>query len=81
MSKLILESLNKEKYLTLEGIISLSKQKFGQGFSEKLFLEQLTYWDDIEDYKIEFLKNEVKPEMIKKFLFSEAEKFTSKIFN
>jgi hypothetical protein len=70
-----------DKYLTLERIISLSKQKFGQGFSEKLFLEQLTYWDDIEDYKIEFLKNEVEPETTKKLLLSESTKFTSKIFS
>lgn len=71
----------KDKYLTLDEIVSLSKQKFKQGFSEKLFLEQLTYWTDIEDYNIEFLNNKVEPETIKKLLFSEATKFTSKLFN
>ncbi|MDI6785153.1 MAG: hypothetical protein QMD92_00430 [bacterium] len=71
----------KDRYLTLDEIMSLSKQKFEQGFSEKLFLEQLTYWTDIEDYDIEFLKDKIEPETIKELLFSEATKFTSKLFN
>jgi len=71
----------KDRYLTLDEIMSLSKQKFKKGFSEKLFLEQLIYWVDIDDYDIKYLKNKIEPETIKKFLLSEATKFTSKLFN
>ena len=70
--------LIKNKHILLEEIIKLSKQKFGNGFSEKLFLEQLTYWGDVEDYDIKFLKETVEPEIIKDLLLSEATKFSSK---
>lgn len=73
--------LIKEMKLTLEDIIKLSKQKFENGFSEKLFLEQLTYWGDIGDYDIVYLKDNIEPEIIKKLLLSEATKFSSKVFN
>lgn len=72
--------LLKNNYLSMEDLISLARKKFGAGFSEKLFFEQLIYWDDIDNYKIEFLTKEVQPEEIKKFLTKEVEKFTSKIF-
>lgn len=73
--------LIKSKYLNLEEIMKLAKQKFGLGFSEKLFLEQLTYWSDIEDYGVKYLKDNIEPETIKKLLLSEATKFTKKLFN
>lgn len=73
--------LIKSKYLNLEEIMKLAKQKFGLGFSEKLFLEQLTYWSDIEDYGVKYLKDNIEPETIKKLLLSEVTKFTKKLFN
>lgn len=73
--------LIKSKYLNLEEIMKLAKQKFGLGFSEKLFLEQLTYWSDIEDYGVKYLKDNIEPETIKRLLLSEATKFTKKLFN
>ncbi len=72
--------LIKNKYLKLEEIISISKQKFKNGFSEKLFIEQLTYWDDIEDYGIRFLNDQISIDVIKNLLFRESSKFTSKLF-
>ncbi|MDP3917974.1 MAG: hypothetical protein Q8Q30_02260 [Candidatus Woesebacteria bacterium] len=74
-------SLLKGKYITLEKIISLSKNKFGRGFSEKLFLEQLTYWGDIKKYKIKYIGEKVEPDEIKELLLFQAKKFTSKLFN
>ena len=73
--------LIKNSHLTLKEIISLSKQKFNKGFSEKLFLEQLIFWKDIRDYDIRFLKENIAPEIIKKLLLSEADKFVSKTFS
>jgi len=44
--------LNKE-IMSLKDIVTFAKQKFGSLFNEKLFLEQLTYYDDITDFSIE----------------------------
>jgi hypothetical protein len=42
--------------MSLENITSFAKQKFGSLFSEKLFLEQLTYYNDITDFSIETIQ-------------------------
>jgi len=70
--------LIKNKHLTLEDIIKLSKQKFENGFNEKLFFEQLIYWTDIEDYKIVYLKNDIEPQIVKDFLEKEVINYTNK---
>ena len=51
----------------LENIILNAKQKFGGLFSEKLFLEQLTYFKDMQDFRIEFSQREYTPREIKLF--------------
>lgn len=48
-------------------IIKDSKEKFGGEFSEKLFLSQLVYFEDISDYTIEFTKNIISKDKIKYF--------------
>ena len=65
----------KDKYLTLEEIVKISLKKFGNDFSEKLFLERLVYWDDIQDYTIEFVGRETPEAKIKAFLEKEIKKF------
>ena len=70
--------LLKGKYISLEELINLSLKKFSNDFSEKLFLEQLIYWNDVEDYKITFLNKEVPPEKIKEFLEKEVKAFKNK---
>ena len=46
--------------ITLASIITDATTKFGQSFSAKLFLEQLTYLGDITDFSIETIKQQAK---------------------
>ena len=62
-------------HVLLEDLINISQKKFGSDFSEKLFLEQLVFWDDVIDYGIEFLGTKVPKEKIKKFLEEEVRKY------
>jgi len=70
--------LLKKSYVSFENLIAVSKKKFGAGFSEKLFLEQLIYWGDIESYDIEYLAENIEPQVIKDFLESQVKNFTDK---
>jgi hypothetical protein len=57
-----------ERLVTLEQIIELAAKKYGDAFSDRLFLEQLVYWEDIEETGILFLKPKVvKSELIRFF--------------
>ena len=62
-------------HISLEDLIKLSKQKFGSDFSEKLFLEQLVYWDDVNDYQVEFLEEKIPQDLIKGFLEDKVKEF------
>ncbi len=70
--------LLKKDYISFENLIKMSKKKFGAGFSEKLFFEQLIYWNDIEDYGIEYLVENIEPKVIKDFLELKVKNFTDK---
>ena len=59
--------------------MDISLKKFGNDFSEKLFLEQLIYWKDIDDYKIEYLQSSLPPELIKEELEKHVRLYTSTI--
>ncbi len=51
-----LYAIIKNKYISLEKIIDGSKKKYGELFSERMFLEQLTYLEDLQyDEKLIFL--------------------------
>lgn len=67
--------LLKDKYISMNELIGLSKKKFGTDFSEKLFLEQLVYWGDMDDYVVDFLNKEIEQKEIKAFLENEVKKF------
>jgi hypothetical protein len=51
----------------LRGIIKRARKKFGDLFSEKLFLSQLCYLEDIKDFSIEFIKDAVTSQELQRF--------------
>ena len=67
--------LLKDNYVLIGEVISLSKKKFGTDFSEKLFLEQIVYWGDMDDYIVDFITKEIEQKEIKAFLENEVKKF------
>lgn len=73
-----LYSVLKGRHIGLQELIKASKRKFENDFSEKLFLEQLVYWNDISDYTIEFVGHEVLKEEIKNFLEKEVKIYKEK---
>lgn len=54
--------------LALKSIIQEAVKRFEGGFNEKLFLEQLTYFDDIKDFTIEWLVEKHTSAEVKNFL-------------
>lgn len=65
----------------LKEIILDAQKKFEGLFSEKLFLGQLIYLKDLQDFKIEFLKESIRPETIKRFFEKEVKKYKEKYLN
>lgn len=63
----------------LKKIISDAQKKFEGLFSEKLFLEQLIYLGDLQDFKIDFLGKSFQPEEIKKFFEQEVKRYKKEI--
>lgn len=66
----------KNGYATLDGTIKLCQRKYGEIFSERMFLEQLTYIGDIEkEIKLKFLSEKyVGAEKLKKFFEKEIKR-------
>jgi len=60
----------------LKAIILDAQKKFSVLFSEKLFLEQLTYFGDLQEFGIEFLQKEYAPGEIKSFFEKVVENYT-----
>ena len=71
--------LLKDRHFSLRQLIDLAVKKFDNDFSEKLFLEQLVYWSDIQDYTIDFIRKTIPEEEIKTFLEDEERKFIKEI--
>ena len=61
----------KEKVAGLPEIVDGAGKKFKSAFDVRLFLEQLLYFEDLRDTKIEFLKRRVGMEEMKKFFEEE----------
>ena len=55
------------KGIKLEKIIAEAQKRFAGAFSEKLFLEQLTYFGDLDDFSISFVGESFTPEKILDF--------------
>lgn len=64
--------LLKDKHLSLGEVIKDARRKFRTLFAPKLFLEQLTYYKDIKEFKIEFIKEKYSPKEIQEFLEKET---------
>lgn len=67
--------LLKGKHVALEEIINDAQRKFKAYFAPKLFLEQLTYYGDIGDFKVEFIEKKYSTREIQDFLKQEVKKF------
>ena len=52
----------------------MAKIKFGNEFNDRLFLEQLVYFNDIDDTKINFLKRAVLKKELEEFFKTEVGK-------
>jgi len=71
--------LLKQKYITLDTLINLSDKKFKGEFNEALFLQQLTYFKDIEITPIDFITDSYTPHQIQSALEYSVEQYTKKI--
>lgn len=71
--------LLKNNYISLSEIIILSSKKFGFEFNERLFIEQLVYFNDVEVTKISFAENEIFDTNIKSFFVDEVKKWKKNI--
>jgi len=66
--------LLKDKYISLSEIYKLALKKFGPEFNERLFLEQLVYFKDLEATKISFIKEKYSNKQIQGFLRNAVKK-------
>ncbi len=62
----------------LRQIILDAKEKFKGEFSEKLFLSQLVFFEDLKDFTVEFIREEYSAEEIKDFFKRVVNKLTLK---
>lgn len=63
----------------LKDIIKGAEKKFGDSFSEKLFLSQLTYFEDLRDFTVDFIKKEYSKKEIQNFLEKEVKQHKKEI--
>lgn len=66
--------LIKNNYVSLGEISKLAPQKFGPEFNERIFLEQLVYFQDLKATKISFAEEKYSVGDIKNFLQNEVKK-------
>jgi hypothetical protein len=64
--------------MTLSVIIQEAKKRFPGVFEEKLFLEQLQYFGDIEDFTVELVGRKTPKGAIQEFLKTQVEEFVEK---
>ena len=70
--------LLKKELCLIEDIITLAEQKFAGMFSEKLFLEQLVYFADLDMVPTIYLKESYEEKEIKSFLEKQVEEYIQK---
>ena len=58
-----------------ERVIIEAKKRFGGAFSEKLFLEQLTYFNDLKDFTVDYLGESYQPNEIQDYFKELARNF------
>jgi len=64
---------------SLKNIIKGAQKKFGDSFSEKLFLSQLVYFGDLQDFTVDFIAKKYSNEEVKSFLEKEVRKYKEEI--
>ncbi len=64
-----------ERHSSLAEVIELAEKKYAGEFNSRLFLEQLIYFDDIEDIEIIFLKQPVSRQKMTAFLKDTIKEF------
>ena len=64
-----------EKYITLKEIITISLKRSQEEFPIRLFLQQLSYFDDLGNFAIDFMKDEIDPGTIKEYLVNAVKEF------
>lgn len=65
----------KRKLYSIDRINRLAREKFKGEFNEKLFLEQLVYFDDVSVVPIDFIKESYDEKEIKEFLERKVEEY------
>ncbi len=63
---------------SIDKIIALAQKKFRGEFNEKLFLEQLVYFDDVNVVPIDFIKESYDEKEIKSFLEKKVDEYIRK---
>ena len=71
--------LLKQERLNIQRIIEETEKRFSGEFNEKLFWEQLIYWDDIKDFEIEFIGKPTPREEIQEYFKKLTKNRLSKI--
>jgi hypothetical protein len=66
--------------LKLFEIIKETKKRFSGNFDEKLFLQQLIYFDDLGILNVDFIEKKYSIEEIKEFLIEKTRNFSEKDF-
>lgn len=57
-----------EHHISLREIVEFAQKKFGGDFNDRLFLGQLTLFEDVPEQQIEFLRDPVERNTIEEFL-------------
>lgn len=65
----------KSKIYSLKKIIELADKKFGGEFNEKLFLGQLTYFQDLDLVHVDYLEQSFSDQEIKSYLEKEVKAY------
>jgi len=73
--------LLKEKHITLSEIIRLAQKKFKEEFNPKKFLEQLTYFEDLDKFEISFIGRDYPRNQIEKYLVNQVKSYQRSIIN
>lgn len=67
--------LLKKKYVSLNSVVHEAEQRFGDESNPKLFLQQLTYTQDLGEFGIDFVREKVTPYQIVNFFEKSANKY------
>jgi len=63
------------KVSNLKKIIDEAMVRFNGLFAEKLFLEQLVYFDDLQEDTVEWVGNDIKNQKVKEALMKMVEEY------